>query len=102
LGARVPGARERVAHPEVLKDPEPLVLFAGFGNSGLNFQLQIWTPADNWERVASELRSAVGRVLGEAGISFPQNEVHLVSVDPSVQGLLVGRGGADGPTGKTE
>jgi small-conductance mechanosensitive channel len=84
-----------LAHPEVLKAPEPLALFAGFGNSALNFQLQVWTPADIWERVASELRSAIGRVLGESGIHFPQNEVHLVSVDPSVQGLLVGRGEAD-------
>jgi len=84
-----------LAHPEVLKAPEPLALFAGFGNSALSFQLQIWTPEEIRDRVASELRTAIGRVLGEAGIHFPQNEVHLVSVDPSVQGLLVGRGEAD-------
>jgi potassium-dependent mechanosensitive channel len=84
-----------LAHPEVLKAPEPLALFAGFGNSALNFQLQIWTPEEIRDRVASELRTAIGRVLGEAGIPFPQNEVHLVSVDPSVRGLLVGRGEAD-------
>jgi potassium efflux system protein len=84
-----------LAHPEVLKAPEPLALFAGFGNSALSFQLQIWTPEEIRDRVASELRSAIGRVLGEAGIPFPQNEVHLVSVDPSVRGLLVGRGEAD-------
>jgi potassium efflux system protein len=76
------------AHPEVLKAPEPLALFAGFGNSALNFQLQIWTPEEIRDRVASELRTAIGRVLGEAGIHFPQNEVHLVSVPE----LLAGRG----------
>jgi potassium efflux system protein len=79
------------AHPEVLKAPEPLALFAGFGNSALNFQLQIWTPEEIRDRVASELRTAIPRVLGEAGIHFPQNEVHLVSVPE----LLAGRGAPD-------
>ncbi|MGZ6079254.1 MAG: mechanosensitive ion channel family protein [Myxococcaceae bacterium] len=95
-----------VAHPEVLKAPEPLALFAGFGNSALNFQLQIWTREEIRDRVASEVRTAIGRVLGGAGIHLPQNEVHLVAVDPSVQGMLVGRGEADRPsrtdTGKEE
>jgi small-conductance mechanosensitive channel len=83
------------AHPEVLKAPEPLALFAGFGNSAWSFQLQIWTPEEIRDRVASELRTAIGRVLSEAGISFPQNEVHLVSVDPSVPELFGGRGAPD-------
>jgi len=84
------------AHPEVLKAPEPLALFAGFGNSALNFQLQIWTPEQIRDRVASELRTAISRVLGEAGIDYPQNEVHLASMPASVPELLAGRGPADG------
>jgi potassium efflux system protein len=95
-----------LAHPEVLKDPEPLALFVGFGDNALNFQLQVWTPAEIWERVASELRTAISRVLSEAGIDFPQNEVHLVSVPPSVPELLRGRGESDrssrSDTGKEE
>jgi len=94
------------AHPEVLKTPEPLALFTGFGDNALNFQLQVWTAtaADVWERVASELRTATTRVLGEAGIDYPQNEVHLASVPASVPELLGGRGTADGPSrsGKKE
>ena len=88
-----------LAHPEVLKAPEPLALFTGFGNSALNFQLQIWTPEEIRDRVASELRTAIGRVLGEAGIHFPQNEVHLVSVAPSLPELLGGRGASDRASG---
>ena len=76
------------AHPEVLKEPEPLALFVGFGDNALNFQLQVWTPAEIWERVASELRTAISRVLGEAGIDYPQNEVHLASVGQPLQELL--------------
>jgi len=84
------------AHPEVLKEPEALALFVGFGDNALNFQLQVWTPAEIWERVASELRTAISRVLGEAGIDYPQNEVHLASMPASVPELLAGRGPADG------
>ena len=92
------------AHPEVLKAPEPLALFTGFGNSALNFQLQIWTPEEIRDRVASELRTAISRVLGEAGIDYPQTEVHLASVPASVPELLGGRGPADGASrpGKKE
>jgi small-conductance mechanosensitive channel len=84
------------AHREVLKAPEPLALFTGFGNSALNFQLQIWTPEEIRDRVASELRTGISRVLGEAGIDYPQNEVHLASVPASATELLGGRGPADG------
>ncbi|HZX43199.1 MAG TPA: mechanosensitive ion channel domain-containing protein, partial [Myxococcaceae bacterium] len=78
------------AHPEVLKTPEPLALFTG--------------SADIWERVASEVRTAISRVLGEAGIDYPQNEVHLASVPASVPELLAGRGTPDGTSrsGKKE
>ncbi|HUM11971.1 MAG TPA: mechanosensitive ion channel domain-containing protein [Myxococcaceae bacterium] len=84
-------------HPEVLKVPEPVALFTGFGDSALNFQLQVWTAADTWVRVASELRTAIDRVLGEAGIAipFPQRDLHLVSVETAVPELLRGAGAKD-------
>lgn len=78
-------------NPSVLRMPEPAALFMGFGDSALNFQLRAWTDrSDIWPQVASDLRTATNRVLGEAGISipFPQRDLHLVSVDPGVPGLL--------------
>jgi small-conductance mechanosensitive channel len=30
-------------HPDVLKDPAPEILFAGFGDSSLDFELRVWT-----------------------------------------------------------
>lgn len=53
--------------------------------------LQIWTQEEIRDRKASELRTAIGLVLGQAGIHFPQNEVHLVSVPE----LLAGRRAPD-------
>ncbi len=84
-------------HPEVLKAPEPVALFTGFGDSALDFQLQVGTAADVWTRVASEVRTAIDRVLGEAGIAipFPQRDLHLISVDPAMPELLRGAGAKD-------
>jgi len=78
------------AHPDVMKFPEPLAMFTGFGDSALNFQLLVWTAADVWGRVASELRTEICRVLEQEGISipFPQQDLHLVSVDASVAETL--------------
>ncbi len=80
------------AHPDVFKIPEPMALFTGFGDSALNFQLLVWTAADIWGRVASELRTEICRVLEEESISipFPQRDLHLVSVDASVAETLRG------------
>ena len=80
------------AHPEALKAPQPLALFAGFGNSALNFQLQIWTPEEIRDRVASELRTAISRVLGEAGIRLPP-ERGAPGVGARVRAGAAGAGG---------
>jgi small-conductance mechanosensitive channel len=79
-------------HAEVMKNPEPAALFTGFGESALNFQLLVWTAADVWGRVASDLRTEICRVLEAEGISipFPQRDLHLVSVESSVAETLRG------------
>ena len=71
-------------HPDVSSDPEPLVIFTGFGDSSLDFQLKCWV--DRFElalSVASELRVAVNRALAQAGIEipFPQRDINLRSGD---------------------
>ena len=92
------------AHPEVLKAPEPLALFTGFGNSALNFQLRDLDaggdPGPGGERAAHRDQSGPGRGRHR----LPQNEVHLASVPASATDLLGGRGPADGASrpGKKE
>ena len=73
------------AHPNVLEDPAPQVLFAGFGESSLNFELLAWTALfDSAGTTQSELGVAVARALGEAGIEipFPQRDLHLRAAEP--------------------
>jgi small-conductance mechanosensitive channel len=72
-------------HAAVMKDPEPLALFMGFGDSALNFELRAWTDrADAWAPVQSDLYLAVHAALTAAGISipFPQRDVHLDTAQP--------------------
>lgn len=84
-------------HPEVMKHPAPAALFTGFGDSALNFQLLVWTAADGWGQVASELRTEICRVFEaeEISIPFPQRDLRLVSVDPSAAETLREAGGPD-------
>jgi small-conductance mechanosensitive channel len=71
-----------LAHPDVLKEPGPLVLFKDFGDSSLNFELAVWLDGPEREPVImSELRFEIDRVFRERAIEipFPQRELRLRS-----------------------
>lgn len=75
------------AHPMVLKDPAPTILFEEFGNSSLVFTGFFWMEliSNRDNRIAvSEIRHAINELLEQAGIviSFPQRDVHLDSSKP--------------------
>jgi small-conductance mechanosensitive channel len=68
------------ANAYVLAHPAPVVLFLGFGDSTLNFELRVWTAQfDRWVDTRSEIAAAGCAALGEAAIEipFPQREVRL-------------------------
>jgi small-conductance mechanosensitive channel len=68
------------AHADVMADPAPIVLFLGFGESALRFELRVWTNRfDRWLQIQSELAGACYAALREAAIDipFPQREVRL-------------------------
>jgi small-conductance mechanosensitive channel len=57
------------------------------GESSLDFRLLFWTDQfDEWLRIRSEVLFAVHDVLYANNISipFPQRDLHLKSVDPSI------------------
>jgi potassium-dependent mechanosensitive channel len=69
------------AHPDVLQSPEPSALFTGYGDSSINFELRAWTDRFNdWQRIRSDLATAVYHAGHEAGLSFPfpQRDVHIL------------------------
>jgi small-conductance mechanosensitive channel len=69
-------------HGLVLKKPEPLVFFMGFGGSSLNFQLAVWVDDPmTGLRVSSDLYFMIWNEFEKYGIEipFPQQDLHLRS-----------------------
>jgi len=79
------------AHDEVLDDPEPKSIFAGFGDSSLDFELRAWTRGD-FVAIASDLRVGIDTTLAENGIEipFPQRDLHLRTVGSKAAARLSG------------
>jgi len=66
--------------PGVLKNPGPVVLFQGFGDSALNFEIRAWTARfEEWAAISSQVAVAANAALKAAGIEipFPQRDVTL-------------------------
>lgn len=74
------------AHPKVLSEPAPTALFVQHGESTLNCQLQVWVVFDDSVSVRSDLTVAINKrlVQEKIGMSFPQRDLHLTSIEPEV------------------
>jgi len=88
-------------HGQVLKEPEPQVLFEDFGDSALVFGMYFWLemrPGIAATVVMSDLRFMALKALDEAGVGvpFPQRDVHLDVVRPLQVEVLPGRPAASG------
>lgn len=75
--------REAVdAHPNVLREPEPVVVFDDFGDSALMFEVFFWSDVGG-ERLLRRIRSDIRFRLTELfetnniQIPFPQRDVHI-------------------------
>lgn len=81
------GLLERAAstNRRVLKDPAPMALFKGFGESALDLELHAWV-GDIKERLLaqSEICREVEKLFRESGVEipFPQRTLHLKSIPP--------------------
>ena len=70
------------AHPLVLKDPPPSVVFEDFGESSLNFDLRFWTElSQDKDVIGSDIRCGIDASFRAHGIEipFPQRDLHLKS-----------------------
>ncbi|WP_100612524.1 mechanosensitive ion channel family protein [Confluentibacter lentus] len=68
-------------HPDVLPEPEVMVLFDNFGDSSLDFKV-IFTLADSFaaNTPKSDIRFEIDRLFREHNISipFPQRDIHII------------------------
>jgi potassium-dependent mechanosensitive channel len=70
------------AHPEVVKNPKPIVLLNNFGDSSLDFRILFWTDNfDDWIRIRSDVNLSIHDELKQNGITipFPQWDIHIKS-----------------------
>jgi potassium efflux system protein len=70
------------SHEDILKEPAPLALFSGFGDSSLDFRILFWIArADNRFVIHSQVNIAINKALMKAGIEvpFPQRDIHIKS-----------------------
>ncbi|WP_378177140.1 mechanosensitive ion channel family protein [Aquimarina sp. SS2-1] len=74
--------RAALSNKSTLKEPPPLVLFTGFGDSSLNFKL-VFTINDSFQAAIpkSEIRFEIDRLFREhnVNIPFPQRVVTMVT-----------------------
>jgi potassium-dependent mechanosensitive channel len=71
-------------HPRILKNPEPFVVFANFGDSSLDFELRAYLADINFMlTVSTEVRFAIFERFKAAGIEipFPQRDVNVRVMD---------------------
>jgi small-conductance mechanosensitive channel len=68
---------------DILKQPEPELLFVGYGDSAINFELAVWSTLtlDKPLRFKSNLYYAMHKALeqNQIEIPFPQRDLHLRS-----------------------
>ncbi len=73
---------EAANHPKVLQSPPPQVLFKGFGDNSLDFELLVWTSEPHKQfLLKSDLRFLIFEILAQNQIEipFPQRDLNLKS-----------------------
>ncbi len=69
-------------HQDVLRQPEPQVLFRGFGDSSLDFDLLVWIayPPQQFQ-IKSDLYFRIEEILRDHNVEipFPQRDLHIRS-----------------------
>ncbi len=70
--------------PDVMEDPAPAVVFRGFVDSALDFELRLFIPSmEVYGAVWHRMNMAIDDAFRKEGIeiAFPQHDVHIRSVD---------------------
>ena len=64
--------------PTVLKDPAPAVWFDGFADSSINLVVAVWFKPADFLQTKNDLYIAIKKVLDEASISIPFNQMDVM------------------------
>ncbi len=64
-------------HPKVLMEPEPLVIFEGYGDSSINFKFAVWAKRESYLEVRNGITEDLKLRLDAEGIEIPFPHVSL-------------------------
>ena len=65
------------ANPNVLMEPEPMVIFQGYGSSSVDFNFAVWVRRDSFLLVRNQIAEDVKKRLDSEGIEIPFPHVSL-------------------------
>ena len=63
--------------PTVVEDPAPAVWYDGFAASGINLTVAAWFKSSDFLQTKNDLYIAIKKVLDEAGITIPFNQLDV-------------------------
>jgi len=66
-------------HPLVLNEPEPLVIFNGFGNSSIDFLFGVWALKSDWLAVKNNIAEEVKKRFDQEQVEIPFPHLSLYS-----------------------
>ena len=82
---------------DVLREPAPEVIFLGFGDSSLDFELRVWTvqQVQTPARLKSDLYFSLFAAFAQEKIEipFPQRDLHVRSVSAQLTRFLIDESG---------
>ena len=64
-------------NPNVLMEPEPLVIFQGYNSSSIDFKFAVWARQESWLAVKNGIAEDLKRRFDAEGITFPFPHVTL-------------------------
>jgi len=58
-------------HPLCLMEPEPLLIFEGYGDSSLNYLFGVWATKENWLELKTSVHEEIKAAFDAEGIEIP-------------------------------
>jgi len=86
-------------NPLALMEPEPRVIFDGFGDSSVNFLFAVWAARENWLELKNTIQPEVKQRFDEEGIEipFPHRSLYVGSESGAFPIRVVDDEAASGP-----
>jgi small-conductance mechanosensitive channel len=85
-------------NPMCLEEPQPLILFRGFGESSIDHQFSVWAKTENFIELRNTIPAEIKAAFDEHGIEipFPHRSLYTGSVTDPLPITLINSGPADG------